>query len=92
MTDKMFKTVRPDAKGRITLGSLAEGVSSFIVSVDKDNRIILEPRIEISPKEKWLFNNKTALQKVKQGLEDAALGKVRSRGSFAKYKDEDKSK
>ena len=85
MTAKESKIVRPDAKGRITLGSLAQGISSFIVIKDKYNRIILEPRVEIPAKEKWLFDNKVALSKVKQGLEDSAAGRIKSRGSFAKY-------
>ena len=47
MTTKQYKTVRPDAKGRITLGRIAEGVSSYIITQDKNNRIILEPQVEI---------------------------------------------
>lgn len=89
MTTKELKTVRPDSKGRITLGHLADGISSFVVTQDKHNRIILEPRIEISAKEKWLLNNKSALNQVKQGLEDSAAGRIKNRGSFAKYKDDD---
>ncbi len=90
MTTKELKMVRPDSKGRITLGPLAHGVSSYIVSTDKYNRIILEPRVEISAQEKWLFDNKTALKQVKHGLEDSAAGRVKSRGSFAKYIADDK--
>lgn len=83
-----YKTLRPDAKGRIALGHLAEGVSSYIVSQDKHNRIILEPQVEIPANEKWLFENKTSLRKVKKGLDDAAAGRVKSRGSFIKYAEE----
>lgn len=79
------KIVRPDAKGRITLGRIAEGISSYIVSVDNHNRIILEPQIEIPASEKWLFENAAALKKVKQGLKESAAGKVKSKGSFSKY-------
>ncbi len=88
MTAKELKTVRPDAKGRITLGHLADGVSSYTVTKDSYNRIILEPRVEISANEKWLFDNKAALRQVKRGLEDSATGRVKSRGSFAKYKED----
>lgn len=89
-TKEYKKIVRPDAKGRITLGSIAEGVSSYIVSKDINDRIILEPRVEIPASEKWLFENKKALAQVKRGLQESADGKVKSRGSFAKYlKDED---
>jgi hypothetical protein len=85
-----LKVVRPDAKGRIVLGVLAKGVSSFSVTQDKDHRIILEPNVEIPAREKWLFENKSALQSVKQGIKDAVGGRVSSRGSFAKYAKEDK--
>jgi len=85
MIGKESKIVRPDAKGRITLGSLAHGISSYIVLKDKHNRIILEPRVEISAKEKWLFDNKTVLRQVKKGLEDSAAGRLKKRGSFIKY-------
>jgi hypothetical protein len=89
MTIKYPKTVRPDAKGRITLGRIAEGVSSYVVTQDKQNRIILEPRVEIPISEKWLFENKVALKKVKKGLKDAAEGRLKNLGSFAKYTDDD---
>ena len=92
MTIKALKTVRPDAKGRITLGQLAQGISSFIVTIDKHNRIILHPRIEIPAQEKWLFNNKAALSKVKKGLQDSAAKRVHRRGSFAKYMEDEDNK
>jgi hypothetical protein len=86
---KYPKTVRPDAKGRITLGRIAEGVSSYIITQDKNNRIILEPQVEIPAREKWIYEDKATLQKLKKGLKDAAEGKVKSLGSFAKYLEED---
>ena len=88
MIEKNSRIVRPDAKGRITLGSLAHGISSYIVTKDKHNRIILEPRVEIPAKEKWLFDNKAALKQVKKGLEDSAAGRLKKRGSFAKFTDD----
>lgn len=91
MTPKIlenYPNIRPDAKGRIPLGRLAEGVSSFKVSLDKDNRIILDPQVEIPANEKWLYDNQVALKQVKKGLEDSAAGRVKSRGSFSQYIDE----
>ena len=35
--------LRPDAKGRITLGKLAEGVSSYRVRKQPDGKLVLEP-------------------------------------------------
>jgi hypothetical protein len=81
-------TIRPDAKGRVALGALARGVSSFHATVDSSGRIILEPFAEIPAREKWLFENKEALNAVHQGLTQAANGETRSRGSFARFANE----
>lgn len=78
-------TIRPDTKGRIALGKLARGVSSFHATIDERGRIILEPYTEIPASEKWLFDNKPALAAVKKGLSQAAAGRVKSRGSFARF-------
>lgn len=63
MSQKQISKVRPDSKGRIFLGKIAEGVSSYTVITDH-GRIILEPNVEIPAKEKWLWENKTALKQV----------------------------
>ncbi len=83
------KVLRPDSKGRICLGKLAKGVSSFRVTVDEQQRIVLDPYAEIPVREKWLLENSEALASVKRGLEDAAAGRVSSRGSVAEYSDQD---
>ncbi len=82
-------TIRPDSKGRIALGRLARGVSSFQATLDADGRIILEPYAEIPAREKWLFENPSALTAVREGLEQSVQGKVRTRGSFAKFANEE---
>ena len=82
-------TLRPDAKGRITLGKLAEGISSFHVSQDKEGRIILEPFTEIPAREVWLFKNAKAMASVKRGLTQSAKGETRSLGDFSQYVDDD---
>ena len=83
-----MKKIRPDAKGRIFLGVLAEGVSSYTVIKDH-GRIILEPNVEIPAKEKWLWENKKALQQVTKGLKDSAASRTKSRGSFAQFVDDE---
>jgi len=88
MFQHIHKTLRPDSKGRISLGSLSEGVSGFKVTVDKQQRIILEPLVEITAREKWLFNNPTALRQVQKGIEDAARGRVVKK-DFSKYLKDD---
>jgi len=82
------KILRPDSKGRICLGRLAEGVSSFHLTVDKERRIVLVPYSEIPSREKWLFENPEALASVKRGLHDSEAGHLSSRGSFAHFSDE----
>ena len=89
MLNQHHKMVKPDAKGRIALGKLAEGVSRFRITYDEQHRITLEPLVEIPAYEKWLFNNKIALKAVKQGLKNSAEGCVSSRGSFAQYLNEE---
>ncbi|NCC20914.1 MAG: hypothetical protein EOM26_00460 [Alphaproteobacteria bacterium] len=81
--------LRPDSKGRISLGKLAQGVSSFQARRMEDGSIVLEPFAEIPAREKWLFDNPAALGAVKAGLGQAAAGKTRAIGSFAQYADED---
>jgi len=64
-------------------------VSGYTVTETKDHKLILDLRVEISAREKWLFENKTALKKVKHGLQDAVEGRLSKKGSFAKFADDD---
>ena len=82
------KVLRPDSKGRICLGRLAKGVSSFHVTVDEEHRIVLVPYSEIPSREKWLFENTDALASVKRGLDASKTGHISSRGSFDRFADE----
>ncbi|HEY4229776.1 MAG TPA: hypothetical protein VGO79_06370 [Thermoanaerobaculia bacterium] len=77
--------LRPDSKGRITLGKLADGVSSYRARRQKDGKIILEPFVEIPAEEQWLWKNKKALEAVRRGIADSKAGRVTSLGSFRKY-------
>jgi hypothetical protein len=77
--------LRPDSKGRITLGKLADGVSSYRARRHADGKIVLEPFVEIPAGERWLYENPKALESVRRGLADSKAGRVLSMGSFAKY-------
>ena len=77
--------LRPDSKGRITLGKLADGVSSYRARKQADGKIVLEPFMEIPADERWLWENKAALASVMRGIEDARAGRIVSLGSFKKY-------
>ncbi len=81
----MAMTLRPDSKGRVTLGKLANGISGFRVEVDTQRRIILEPLVEIPVREKWLYENPKLLESVFQGIQDAKQKKLKKRGDFSKY-------
>jgi hypothetical protein len=71
-----------DSRKRISLTKLLpEGKISSVRAYKEDERIILEPMVEIPAKEIWLYKNKTALKKVKTGLSQKGAIK---RGSFAK--------
>lgn len=80
-------TLRPDAKGRITLGPLAKGVSSFRVQQQADGKLVLEPFKEIPAREAWLFENPDAIGRVRRGLTDAAEGRTTARGDFSSFID-----
>ena len=85
MTKSAEITVRPDAKGRITLGRIAKGVSSFRVHQEKSGRIVLEPFVEIPARELWLHNNPKAMAKVKRGIADAEAGRLFDLGDFTQF-------
>ena len=82
-------TVRPDAKGRITLGAFAKGISSFRATKEKDGKIVLEPFVEIPAREHWIFKNPEALAALEQGLADSAAGRIHYLGDFSQYANDD---
>ena len=58
--------IRPDSKGRLNLGEIVKGVSSFRATIDKNGKVTLEPYAEIPFEDKWIFDNKDLLEKIKQ--------------------------
>ena len=81
-----IKTVRPDSAGRVTLGNLADGVSSFHVFLTENNELLLKPFAEIPTNELWLFNNKEALSRVHQGIQEIESGETHEIDEdFTKY-------
>ena len=72
-----------DSRKRISLTRLLpEGKVSSVRAYKEDDKIILEPMVEIPAREVWLYENKSAFKKVKTGL--SQKGSVK-RGSFAKF-------
>ena len=83
---KQDKILRPDAKGRICLGKIAKGISSFRLNLNQETgEITLIPYAEVELSEKWLYSNKTALKKIRSGLEQSAQNNTTYKGSFSKY-------
>jgi hypothetical protein len=83
------KMLRPDSKGRITLGSVAYGVSGYAMYQETNGTIILKPHVEIPAQEQWLFKNKSALHKVQVGLAQAKNNDLVDRGSFSQFSDDE---
>jgi hypothetical protein len=58
--------LRPDSKGRIVLGEIANNVSSYRAIVEENGKVTLEPYAEIPLSGKWIFDDKELLEKVIQ--------------------------
>jgi len=72
-----------DSKGRVVLSKLLPKIRiSSVRAYQQDNKIILEPMVEIPANEVWLYKDSTSYKKVKEGLQQK--GTI-SRGSFVKY-------
>ena len=69
--------VKPDSKKRVVLPKVLvmEDITYHIYS-NSLGQILLDPQITIPASEAWLFNNPDALSLVRQGLADAADGRV----------------
>lgn len=76
-------TLSVDSRKRICLSKVLDDKNiSSVRAYQKNNKIILEPMIEIPAAEVWLYKNRGALKQVKTGLTQEGSLK---RGSFSKY-------
>lgn len=69
-------TYTVDERNRITLGTLLKDIRRVRIYRNARGELYLQPLMEIPASEVWLFQNQEALQTVKQGLEDAAQGRI----------------
>ena len=71
------KSVKPDIKKRVVLPNdlVQEGII-FHIYHNSIGQILLDLQVTIPASEAWLFNNPDALALVRQGLSDAAQGRV----------------
>jgi hypothetical protein len=75
-----------DSRIRISLNKLLPDLPvSSVRAYLQDDKIILEPMVEIPAREAWLYQNEKALNKVKTGLSEKG---IINRGSFANYAEE----
>ena len=58
--------LRPDSKGKLNIGELAQDVSSYRIVIGEHGVLTLYPYAEIPFSEKWIFENKGLLEKFKQ--------------------------
>ena len=57
--------LRPDSKGRISLGKIANNVSSYKMTIKENGQLLLEPYVEIPLSDKWVFEDKDLIDKLK---------------------------
>ena len=58
--------LRPDSKGKLNIGELAQDVSSYRIVIGEHGVLTLYPYAEIPFSEKWIFENKELLEKFKK--------------------------
>jgi hypothetical protein len=80
--------VRPDGRGRLTLGSAVRD-SDYRVLVNERGQILLDPVVSIPASEGWLWDNPALRASMERALEQAEAGEFEDLGSFAKFLDED---
>lgn len=82
--------VRLDQKNRIALTPFLPDfdISGYEVTSDEFGCITLEPLTELPTRELQLLQDSKSYESVKRGIKQIGEGKVKSRGSFAKYVDE----
>ena len=79
--------IAADAKNRISLPKSVRSPSSHIYKVfaNESGQIVLDPQVVIPASEAWLYNNKKALDSVRQGLAESKAGKLKRKKSLSKH-------
>ena len=80
--------VRPDARGRLTLGSAARD-ADYRVLVNDRGQILLDPVVPIPASEAWLWENPALRASMERALGQAEAGEFEDLGSFARFASED---
>lgn len=66
-----------DSKGRISLGMRHAG-ERYIITEDKDGRVILEKAVLMPEREVWLHKNEEAKKSMLRGLKQAKQKRLKS--------------
>lgn len=84
--------VRPDERGRITLGDAVKD-SDYRVLVNEAGQILLDPVVTLTvpASEAWIWENPGVRASMSRAMQQAAKGEFESLGSFAKFAGGDKS-
>ncbi len=78
-----------DTRKRVNLTKLLpKGNIHAVIAHKKGNKIILEPMIEISAHESWIYENPKALKSIRKGIKEAKEGKLKNRPSYSDFADE----
>lgn len=88
-------TSRLDSRSRITLGQALiklgildeKMVDVFEILIGASGDILLRPRTSIPTRELWVHQNQNAMKTLKQGLKDAADGRVTKVKNLKKFVD-----
>lgn len=80
--------VRPDARGRLTLGSAAEAVDYRVLTNEK-GQILLDPVVSIPASEAWLWQNPAIRASMERALRQAEADEFEDLGSFAQFASDD---
>lgn len=85
-------SVRPDERGRITLGDAVKD-SDYRVLVNEAGQILLDPVVTLTvpASEAWIWENAGARASMSRAMQQAAKGEFESLGSFAKFAGGDKT-
>ena len=89
---KQQHTVNMDAKQRVCLTQMLtkeerEQFCAFRM-YREEAKIILEPVVEVPPKDHWIYQDSKALASLMKGIKDVEEGRLHDLGSFSKDLDE----
>jgi len=90
ISDQNFQQIKVsatiDKRGRLKLGAEAKS-KKYRVMKNRFGQILLDPVVNISERELWLWKNPEAIASLDKGIEEASDGELHDLGSFAEYAD-----